>query len=134
MDEPSPIELQINPNDLDIITTRGGGNGGQNRNKVETCVVVTHRPTKISVRCEAERSQHQNRELAIKTIRARLWDALKSKAQRDQSMARNAQIASVQLGNKRRTVQVQNNVVKDQDGRKWCYSEYRAGKGFFNTI
>lgn len=128
LDEPSQIELQINPSDLDIITTRGGGNGGQNRNKVETCVVVTHKPTKTTVRCEAERSQHQNRELAIKTLRARLWNDLQAKAQRDQFNARNAQIGSVQHGDKRRTVQVQNNVVKDQDGRRWRFQDYREGK------
>jgi peptide chain release factor 1 len=125
MDEPTPIQLQINPNDLDIITTRGSGNGGQKRNKTDSCVVVTHKPTKTSVRCEAERSQHQNRELAIKTLRARLWADLQAKAQRDQSLARNAQILN---GGRRRTIQVQNNIVKDEDGRKWRYEDYRNGK------
>lgn len=128
LDEPTPIELQINPSDLDIITTRGGGNGGQNRNKVETCVVVTHKPTNLTVRCEAERSQYQNKELAIKTLRARLWGEMQSKAQRDQSQVRNAQIGTGMRGDKRRTVQVQNNVVKDQDGRRWRFQDYRDGK------
>ncbi len=125
LDEPTPIELQINQNDLDIKTTRDGGNGGQHRNKVESCVVVTHKPSGFTVRCADGRSQHQNRELAIKTIRARLWNELKLRAQRDQSLVRNAQIAN---GGRRRTIQVQNNIVKDQDGRNWRYQDYRNGK------
>ena len=125
LDEPTPIELQINPNELDIITTRGSGNGGQNRNKVETCVVIRHKPTNTTVRCEAERSQHQNRELAIKTLRARLWRDIQAKASNDRSQLRNAQIGT---GERRRTIQVQNNIVKDQDGRNWRYQDYRNGK------
>ena len=125
MDEPTQLELQINPKDLDIITTRGSGNGGQKRNKTDSCVVVTHLPSKTSVRCEAERSQHQNKELAIKTLRARLWSDMQFKAQRDQALFRNAQILT---GGRRRTIQAQNNIVKDEDGRTWRYQDYLKGK------
>jgi len=87
------------------------------------------------VRCEAERSQFQNRELAIKTLRARLWEDIQAKNLQNQSQIRNNQIGSGMRGDKRRTIQVQHNIVKDHiTGRKWRYEDYRAGKGFCNDI
>src|SRR5262245_27706860 len=62
--EPAPQEVTLNDKDLEFGTTRGSGPGGQNRNKVETVVVLKHKPSGIVVRCETERSQQRNRELA----------------------------------------------------------------------
>ena len=56
--EPTDGELRIPDSDLDITTTRGSGPGGQNRNKVESVIVIRHKPTGITVRVEDERSQH----------------------------------------------------------------------------
>lgn len=65
-------QLEVDEKDLEITTMRSGGKGGQNVNKVETGVLMRHLPTGLMVRCTIERSQHKNRDLALKILKAKL--------------------------------------------------------------
>jgi peptide chain release factor 2 len=67
------INIEINEADLDITTTRSGGKGGQNVNKVETAVLMRHLPSGVFVRCSVERSQHKNRDRALQILKAKLY-------------------------------------------------------------
>jgi peptide chain release factor 1 len=126
--EPSETEWVPRPSELEWRTTKGSGPGGQHRNKTESAVILTHLPTGLTVRCEAERSQHRNRELALKVLRARLAEAAQQGAATRANAERRQQVGSGMRGDKVRTVRERDGQVTDhRTGHRLRLSDYRRG-------
>lgn len=97
------IDITINPEDIRTDIFHSGGAGGQNVNKVATAVRLTHAPSGIVVTCQRERSQSQNRIIAMDLLKVRLWDAEYEKQQREHSKNRKSQVGSGDRSEKIRT-------------------------------
>jgi peptide chain release factor 1 len=127
--EPDFEQMRIRDSDLSFRTCRGSGPGGQNRNKLETAVQVTHVPTGLCVRCETERSQLQNKQGALALLRARLWQIQLQGRIDARAADRRQQIGSGERGDKRRTIALQRDQVVDHvTGQTWKAKAYLRGE------
>ena len=125
--EPKEAEVRLPDGDLDWKVCRSGGPGGQHANKTSSAVQLTHLPTGISVRIETK-SQHQNKQLALAVLRARLHAQESDRLLGARNAKRRSQVGCGARGDKRRTIAVQRDTVTDHEtGKSMPFKSYSRG-------
>lgn len=127
--EVKPAQVTIREEDLEWKFTRAGGKGGQNVNKVNTAVLLTHTPSGIVVNCRQERSQQQNRMLALDLLRSQLWEIEEEKKFQEVDGERRAAVGRAMRAEKIRTYNYPQNRVTDHRINESWYELDRIMEG-----
>lgn len=127
LDPESTTSFKLDEKDVDIKTSRGSGPGGQHRNKTDSCVTATHKPTGMSVRIDM-RSQYQSREMALKVLASKLAGEQSDKDRSSREKQRKEQVGSGMRGDKIRTYRTQDDSVVDHvTGKSWSLKRWLRG-------
>ena len=128
MNPNTPTSFQVPESEIDIRPSRGSGPGGQHRNKTESCITATHKPTGITVRVDM-RSQFQSRSMAVKILTARLFSENVELLRNKRDSSRRDQVGTGMRGDKVRTYRTQDDRVTDhRTGRTWKLSRWIRGE------
>lgn len=133
MEPTQRVQIELNSSEIEIKTTRGTGCGGQHKNVTDSCVVIKHIPTGIVVKCEKERSQIKNKEIALKELEKRVQELSDSKNNKKVSENRKEQVGTGSRSEKRRTYTFKSDTVVDHVSGKRA-SLKMAFKGNFRLL
>ncbi|MDD4955036.1 MAG: peptide chain release factor 1 [Candidatus Omnitrophica bacterium] len=132
--EPKEIELNLKPEDLEIITCRASGAGGQHVNKTESAVRITHLPTGLMATCQDERSQGKNKEKAMRVLKARILEKMEKEASNKVTSARRVQIGTGERSEKIRTYNFPERRVTDHRINFTIYQLDRVLEGDLDEV
>ena len=131
MPEATEVDVQINEADLEIMTCRASGAGGQHVNKTDSAIRIVHKPTGIAVECQEERSQFKNKEKAMARLRTALYDMQRQALDKERSDNRKSQVGSGDRSERIRTYNFPQGRVTDHRINKTSYqlAEVMDGSG-----
>ena len=132
--EAEEVDIDINTADLRIDTFRASGAGGQHVNKTDSAIRITHEPTGVVVECQQERSQHQNKEKAMKMLRSKLYEKEEEKLRKEREAERNSQISTGDRSAKIRTYNFPQSRVTDHRINLTLYNLESIMKGEVDEV